>query len=292
METTTPTTAAAAADATDASSVDWTALPRDAWLHVLATLGTPRELGKCGTVCRTSQSMVRPDANPKLWRQVAAYKYGLECADYGFNNTDCYNRNWKELLLDDNRKGALPTIDVNKTLNWNHNPNDQFCCCHVLQIKWNSAQKRIEVYLEARGDDPDRTRPRYCCIRWWSVAPATSWIPRTIWGQWKSLTAEEIPGYYKGVLFFAESDLQELPRLQNVAEGRLRLCYDDRFSSINEDMDFPTWQDITASGNPYTTPVSPFAKDNDAVEQKRWARLVLPAVWERWWAAAQRAKSE
>ena len=128
-------------------SESWTSLPKDNIRSVLSFLGTCRDLETCARVCQIWNKVA---SEPPLWHEMAVRKYGKLVAQ---ETGSLYNKDWKALVRDDNRLGALPTIHINKPSYYLHNEAEQtFYCCLVTQIKWDRVAESVLVYLEARAE--------------------------------------------------------------------------------------------------------------------------------------------
>lgn len=68
-----------------------------------------------------------------------------------------YDYNFKELLFDDNRLGALRTFPINRPCYQKHNRNSRFCCYIVVFMIWDRRPSScggggIYLFIDARGE--------------------------------------------------------------------------------------------------------------------------------------------
>lgn len=171
------------------ASPDWTYLPHEASLHIFSFLGSTRDLGACATVCRSFRVI---SDEPELWQQIALDKYGPVCANVGYRNE--YNRSWRALLRDDNKRAALPTIHLNKPCFWRFNNDGRFYCCFVAQVKLDRVNNQVKMYLDARGESDLRlpnTSTIFLPDRAMDLIMAGQFVPEVA-----------TQGHYKGILQF------------------------------------------------------------------------------------------
>ena len=133
-------------------------LPRDLLLKLFSHLGTPRDLVICSAVC---QLFADAASEPELWHEVAVHKYGTIVAD---STIHLYEGNWKNMVKDDNKRGALPTLTFSRPSfrrydEENRGIDNRFDCCIVTGVQWDRQNGKVRVYLDARGET-DLSHPR------------------------------------------------------------------------------------------------------------------------------------
>lgn len=112
---------------------------------ILAYLGTTKsEILSCELVCKSWRRQ-----SSLAWEEFAQRRYGKDVADA---TVALYNGNWRAMVADDNRLGALPTLE----------PGFQFVIddeeCSITQVKWNRVTNEIRVYCIIKT----RSRPEDC----------------------------------------------------------------------------------------------------------------------------------
>jgi hypothetical protein len=83
-----------------------------------------------------------------LWEMLAVRRYGSRIAHATQSLYDSY----KLMIQDDNRLGALPTLQGLWKSSWRHNDSQHFYCCLIVCIKWHRPSNEILLYLDARGE--------------------------------------------------------------------------------------------------------------------------------------------
>lgn len=135
-------------------------------VHILSILGTPQEICKASLISST----FRDAANQQgLWEELANRRYGPRVASA---TKHLYHHSFKLMMQDDNRLGALPSLHGLWNSDWRHNGlNGMHYRCLITCIKWNRANHKILLYLDARGES-DLRSPRKSGI--WIRDPSTS----------------------------------------------------------------------------------------------------------------------
>ena len=68
----------------------------------------------------------------------------LQTLDIGLYGT------WSNLVLDENRLGAMHTINPGRECIWQWNRPGQFYLCKIDGLKWDRSQRKLRVYIDAR----------------------------------------------------------------------------------------------------------------------------------------------
>jgi Potato inhibitor I family/F-box domain len=128
-------------------------LPLVLLVNVLSLLGIP----DIGAAARVSKQFSCAANDESLWEKLAVRRYGSRVAHATRSLYDSY----KLMMQDDNRLGALPTLQGGlwKSTAWRHNDSRHFYCCLIVCIKWHRASNKILLYLDARGES-DLRRPQ------------------------------------------------------------------------------------------------------------------------------------
>jgi hypothetical protein len=121
-------------------------LSREVLVGVLSVLGNPQDIGKAAM---TSQQFAQAAAEPALWKELAEHRYGSHVVK---GSLHLYQGNYRRMVLDDNRQGALPTLSGTWASAWRHNSQHTFYCCLVTGVKWHRVSNRVWIYLDARGE--------------------------------------------------------------------------------------------------------------------------------------------
>jgi hypothetical protein len=255
------TSASTSTAASGRSCTSITALPAEVLESVLIyTVQTPRDLAACALTCKAfSQAASCPTL---LWRVRAVHRYGLEVAEA---SETLYDSNWKALVADDNRKGALPTLLDHKPCNYRWNRAHQFYCCLIVAIKWNRLMGEIRIYLDARGET-DLRPPDGSSVRMENEDEGVE-SQMTVQGQWVSeLSQEESrPGHYKGYLAF--------PHFAFMSPGIYKFCYANFFHGMAD------YQSITIMNVPSTGGLADAFIMSDRVSTaERQARLTYAFI--------------
>lgn len=251
---------------------DFSSIPRDLVVKILSHLGTTEEVIKCSYLSHELQGVTN---EPALWQELANIKYGEAITNA---TIDLYQGDWKEMLMDDNRRGAIPTLVTYKPCLWKYNnsPWTQwrmyrrsglFYCCIITGIQWNRAENRIRVYFDARGEH-DLRQARMSSIRVSSEDGSSLSTFRSI--DEKLFVQRE--GHYKGYLDFPQLDLDQedvcnfcyANMLQNRAdyeaipliEGKLNANMFDRYTLKDETLfenethetEMARWQKVLPEG--------------------------------------------
>lgn len=230
-----------------------------------------------------------------VWKAVAHGIYGEELAE----STLCeYNGNWKEMVKDDNRLGACPTLYNIETCAWKSNgiATARFGAAHyyctISCVKWDRRKKIVRVYIDVRGE-ADLRAPLQSGIRLGSDN-GCSQIDNRGW-DFVSEAKDERPGHYKGYIIYNESSFE--PPFSD--SGKCTFCYANTmqgdwadyetvklfsFSPGNKLRDFFKNEEGCFE---YSSFRSPYADDTELKEVERWS-FVDSAVLKRrfpreWW---------
>lgn len=266
-------------------------LPEELLSATISFLAKPKDVGSCIQVSKQFQSASDSDM---VWETIAHTIYGQELAS---STLDLYDGNWKTMVADDNRKGALPTLDTAKTCEWKlngmstHLNRASYYYCIISCIKWDRQNKVIRVYIDVRGEQ-DLRSPNESSIR---LIDDDGCAFRESIGTFVSELGDEEErhhhhGHYKGVLLFQEADFD--PSMDDQLKemsGRCTFCYANRmqgswavdykrveifkFSPAFTLADAFKNERTTTTilvGTKYTSHCSPYANDCIAKEENRW----------------------
>lgn len=226
-----------------------------------------------------------------VWKDIAIRKYGRELAESTISH---YEGCWKQMIIDDNKKGAMPTVVGLDPCMWRYNTNSVvnssglYYCCIISCIKWDRLGRRIRVYLDARGES-DLRKPIGTSI---NCTNDTRTSMKKMRGKWISEMDVDKRGHFKGYLEFHDAFDFEGP-------GECTFCYANMYhedgdytktelfqfgdEGANLNKFFKTFEGTHTSSDSdsilYTSDQSPFANDaQPGVEMKRWENVVPEAV--------------
>ena len=187
--------------------LDLNTLPRDLVLKILARLGSPQDILLCSTLSHFFAEIAN---EPELWHELATNKYGENVAEATIR---LYYEDWKEMMKDDNRLGALPTSLCHKPCRWKHNDERRFYCCIITALQWDREVGGLRVYFDVRGE-PDLRHPlrSSICIRSTDGNTVETFRPVT----WEE-DASNTVGHYKGYLVFPQGRFEK--------DGVYNFCY-------------------------------------------------------------------
>ena len=242
-------------------------LPRDLIVKVFSHLGTPRDLAICSAVCRLFADVA---SEPELWHELAVHKYGTIVAD---KTIYLYEGNWKNMLKDDNKRGALPTLTFSKPcFRWDGEENrgiadNRFDCCIVTGVQWDRQNGKVRVYLDARGET-DLSHPRKSALL--VAARETGNVRQYKPESWLEDVGKN--GHYKGCLVFDAALL---------ARGHCGFCYYYVYwpvGLLGGTLDSIRFDHYTLDG-------SLFESDTPEIELARWEGVAPERVLLRpdWW---------
>ena len=129
----------------------FTALPQDVLVVILSQLEI-EDIGHAGRVSKTMHTAANDES---LWEILAIRRFGSHVA---LSTRYLYNT-YQEMVLDDNRSGAMPTLNGLWKCPWRYNNRtSRFYCCLVVCIKWHRPSNNLWLYIDARGES-DLRRP-------------------------------------------------------------------------------------------------------------------------------------
>jgi hypothetical protein len=265
------------------------ALPPEVLERVLIyTVQTPRELAACALTCK---AFCRVASCPRiLWRAIAVHRYGLQVAEA---SEALYESDYKAMVADDNKQGALPTLtDIKPCYSRNNRPR-HFHCCLIIAITWDRLLGHVRIYLDVRGE-PDMVPPDGSSVCMNSTGEDHE-SQVTVLGMWVSelSQAEERPGHYRGFLAFHQNSF--------MSPGTYMFCYANRYHTMADYqsivmLDVSPTEGLAGAFIPttsrtlnggiqarptYSTKASPFSTDLPTSERAGWERWVGKAVLER-----------
>jgi hypothetical protein len=121
--------------------------PKEVLETIALLLGqTPGDFLWFGSVCRSFNNAVAQDSS--VWKDLAVIKFGSLIATKSIALYD----NWKMLMMDDNKRGALPTISEQKVCNFIFNRPIYYFCCIVECVMWDRDACEIQVHIDVRGE--------------------------------------------------------------------------------------------------------------------------------------------
>lgn len=132
----------------DRPVVNFSLLPKDALMRIVLKLEI-RDVAKAALVSKQFCDAVKEDS---LWQEFAERRYGSHVTSATKHLYDTY----KEMMQDDNRRGALPTLRGTWESRWKYNNShrfpDRFYCCTIVGIQWHRPSNKLLLYLDARGE--------------------------------------------------------------------------------------------------------------------------------------------
>jgi F-box-like len=274
-------------------------LPADLLIPVFSALGTTKELGRCAQVCRAFRRAIISEEEEEdeaeaqqgqqsLWKEIAVRIYGAALAE---STVSLYqgNNSYREMVKDDNRRGASPAFPTNVACLYRFNRDEYYFCCLVVSVVFDRlAGSSIWVHLDARGET-DLRHPSG------SVVFRNNRIVRA--DEWRTEMRAERPGHFKGRLRFNIPPNFLEPNNDGDEPG-ISFCYahtlfhhalaDYSFVHlINVDAlrDSKKWKTFLGRDG------SPFRDDTPQVERERWAPWIPESVMNRaasllidpWW---------
>lgn len=200
-------------------------LPSEVLVRALSFLGEPVDLISCSIVNTAFRHLI--DNTPGLWEDIAVREYGNDIAREGLNLH--YGGNWKDLVLDKNRRGAWKVHKLNIPCFWKYNPRtDWFYCCIVESILWDRHHRLMHLLIDARGES-DLRHPipskLVCDPAQLDVQPVFPPI-QYLSDRWTSLLEPQRPGRYRGYLTYPESVLRR---------STVKFCYANDFGPNSSD---------------------------------------------------------
>jgi hypothetical protein len=291
------------------------ALPQEVLEKVAKLAGADiNDIGRFGQVCRAA---FQAASSPRVWQQLAAIKYGEDLATF---SGPLYESDWKVLMIDDNKRGALPTLTTPIASNYVSNRHHYFFCCIVQAVKWDRHANEIRVYIDVRGerDLRDPSQSSITPIRNELSSPDTRRRPTFIHGTlfdgggtaYVPTRIPVIPGvtlrssrfvseiapsqkHFKGYLAFPVNDDV------NLRAGDYSFCYANAniaahgshyrpvklFSIAHQGDGLDKAFCVNHQAMPplvsYTSRESPFANDTPEIERQRWEEYVPQVVMNR-----------
>jgi hypothetical protein len=167
-------------------------LPQELLMKIFSHLGTPRDVYTCSQVCR---SFADAASVPELWHEVAVARYGSKVAE---GTIHLYQGGWKSMLADDNKRGALPTLDYHSKRCNKPFKSSRFV---VAGVQWDRLNGKVLVHLDARGKkDLKHPQTTFLCTFPMDANHDRRQYPAESW-------SEEVskPGHYRGCLIFDEN---------------------------------------------------------------------------------------
>lgn len=167
-------------------------VPLEIVAKVFSYLGEARDIAVGARVC---QAWREAASMPHIWKELAVRRYGRVVAE---TTVSLYVNDWRDMLKDDNRKGALPALNPATLWFYRYNMEQYYYAGVVVAIKWHRPSREIRVYIEARGERDLRH-------------PGGSTVQRTsdqqiLYGEWKPdlKSGGDAPGHHKGCLVFQQ----------------------------------------------------------------------------------------
>jgi len=182
-------------------------LPCDALTRIYSQLGHLRDITSCSLTCRSWNAAA---AVPSLWKEIAVRRYGAEVASRTVGAF--YSGRWRDMVADDNLKGALPTLYGPWFMEMNS--SDRLCEANVGWVKWHRPLGEVWLAIDARGD-ADLCHPASSAV----IEPKFGVYIFPV--RWKA--EKEIRGHFKGVLAFPDKAFR--------GAGKYRYCYDSTAGS-------------------------------------------------------------
>jgi hypothetical protein len=113
------------------------------------------DLFRFGSTCRSFYATVTHDS--VIWQDLAVIKFGSAIARRSAATFYGHKQQWKILMMDDNKRGALPTLIFSQPLqqqvcNYIYNRPTYHFCCLVSWVRWDRMANEIQVYIDVRGE--------------------------------------------------------------------------------------------------------------------------------------------
>jgi hypothetical protein len=263
-------------------------LPNELLVPVFSFLGTTQKLGKCAQVCGAFRQAVAvtpasSSSGNVLWREIADRRYGAELAA---GTSALYGGDYREMVKDDNRRGAVPAFYVNRPCFYRFNRDEYFFCCLVVCVALDRVNDRILLHLDVRGEwdlrDPLGSalfcRGRLVRATQWRDAAAVPPPRRPT-----RTTSDNVPGHFKGCLVY------DLPDVADFAESDFALQFS--YAYVQHDhvigdyavVDLGLAELRGAKNWNCFLPLdgSPFRADTPDLERERWELWAPQAVLNR-----------
>ena len=124
-------------------------LTNDVIVHMLSMLGVVKDIGNAAMVCTKFRDAAND--NDALWKEIAIRRYGERVT---IATARIYDNNFKQMIKDDNIRGAMPTLQGVWKSSWKYNTPDgqRFYCCLVTSIKLDRLRNKVLIFLDARGE--------------------------------------------------------------------------------------------------------------------------------------------
>ena len=243
-------------------------------------------------------------ATMKDWKATAIEKYGVDVVEA---SSHLYAGSYEYMVKDDNVLGAIPTLDLNAPCPWLRNKPGYFFLCLIVQLQFLREENELRLYIDARGERDLRNPKDSSVVRRAGGETANDLAWQGLDQDSDMISGEfvpvvSIPGHHKGYLsfdaglfakpgkyYFSFADVRrneamrsmmmkfeamgaprsmmamlrdypEIPLLEVPGEGGLLAAFAD------------------ADGRIRYTSSSPFEKDTEEVERKRFAPHVEKAV--------------
>ena len=154
-----------------------------------------------------TQTMSENGTTTKDWKALAIEKYGQAIVDATIHH---YIGDYREMLEDDNIRGAVPTLRLNGACPWLPNSPKYFFLCLLVELRYHRDSNELRLYLDARGErdlrNPEEStverRPFSCNPQQSDESDAVGEISsdQMITGDFVSEVS--MPGHHKGYLSF------------------------------------------------------------------------------------------
>lgn len=275
-----------------------TSLPNEVQIRVLSLLVTLADLSRISRVSKSLHQLVQK--SPSLWEEIAERKYGRDVAQ---RTASHYGGNWKNMLRDDNRNGAL--LAVTRTAvpskmwksNYIHNSDGYYFCCLMGGLKYDRLKNMLYLYLDVRGE-LDLRHPATSHMVWKPRSAGTFHARRVTRRveTYVSLIETERPGHYKGVVGIHLGSFSDTTAIDEPGTWEFLFANRHPPSSDYEPIilfDLDRGQSIestipTLQGFHYSLRLGdeehPFTDDTEEIERRRWQSHAPQRVLERWWA--------
>lgn len=129
------------------------ALPREIIVKILSHLGTPQELAKCALLSHSFQGIVN---DQDLWKELAIRKYGATVveATKQLYASEEGQPDWKDMLRDDNRLGALPTLMKHVRGEVTDDQGEEvWGTVDLFAVQWDRVHHCVNFHIDAEGPE-------------------------------------------------------------------------------------------------------------------------------------------
>lgn len=236
----------------------------------------------------------------KVFLEIAAYGWDLICQKkFGKqlfeSSLYMYHYSAKRQLQDDNRLGASRRIILNRPCYHRFNAVDSFYCCLVHAIQWDRTTKRVDLFIDVRGERDLRspigstlhTPTKSAWGHSQVIGRPIAWRQqedsmRSDEGVWEPVKVLLPPGHFQGRLSFSESSFFSKEGY-DFCYSNLGIGFPD-YEIVNLLPPFACLEDLFRHGEYVGRSSCPFESENNddsVVQRTRWREFTPSLVWNR-----------